>query len=220
LAKTATRAPKPRGARAERSDSARNRERLVSVAQSVFAADGLHAPLDRIALAAGVGIGTLYRHFPSRVKLWETVLEAPLNAQLDLLESALNAADPWQGVEMYIMASCALEAEHDGYLNLMTTRYDGSPRLLALRTRIQRRIEDLIARGRDSGAVRGDFAVEDLIFIMLSNSRVAQVTRSVAPNAWRRNVELFLDSIRAARAHPLRQSPMTPRQIYASMRHV
>jgi len=206
--------------RAERSDSIRNRQKLVAIAQSVLAADGLHASLDKIAAAAGVGIGTLYRHFPSRLQLWETVLEAPLNAQLDLLDRAIANPDPWQAVRDYIMSSCALEAESDGYLNLMTTRYDGAPRLLGIRVQIQQRITDLFDGARATGAIRPDFTVEDLMYVMLANSRIAEVTRAVAPNAWKRNAELFLDAMRPERARPLIQPPMTPSQIHRSMQYV
>lgn len=206
--------------RAERSDSVRNRQILTEVAQSVFAAEGLNAPLERIAATAGVGIATLYRHFPSRIQLWEKVLEAPLNSHCELLERALANTDSWQGVEDYITSSCALEAERGGYLNLMTTRYDGAPRLLAIRARIQQQIDDLFSRARDSGSIRPDFTVEDLTYVMLSNSRIAQVTRAVAPHAWRRNIELFLEAMRPERAHPLRHPPMTPRQVRSCMRHV
>src|SRR5690606_18303313 len=60
--------------RAERRDRARNREKIIAAAQEVFAASGIHAPLDRIAVTAGVGAGTLYRHFPTRAALWSAVL--------------------------------------------------------------------------------------------------------------------------------------------------
>jgi AcrR family transcriptional regulator len=203
----------PRRARAERSDSVRNRERLLAAARALFATDGLHAPLDRIATTAGVGPGTLYRHFPTRLALWEAVLEEPLRVQLDLVERALANPDRWSGVAQYILETCAHEAERGGYLNLMTTRFDGAPRLLAIRGSIQRRIVELFSRARREGAIRPDFSVEDLIFITLSNSRVAEVTRDVAPDAWRRNVELFLDSIRPERAHPLTQPPMQPSEV-------
>jgi AcrR family transcriptional regulator len=206
-----------RPGRAERSDSIRNREKLIAVAQAVFAAEGLNAPMDRIAARAGVGPGTLYRHFPSRVQLWEVVLEEPLLAQLDLAQRALDNPDRWVGLSEYIVASCALEAERNGYLNLMTTRFEGAPKLLDLRAKIQRTVKSLVSSARDDGAVRADFTMEDLIFVMLSNSRVAEVTRSTAPDAWRRNVELFLEAIRPERAHPLRQRPMTPSQVYRSM---
>ncbi|MFC6021268.1 TetR/AcrR family transcriptional regulator [Plantactinospora solaniradicis] len=203
--------------RAERSDSLRNREKLVATARTLFATEGLGAPMDKIATGAGVGPGTLYRHFPSRLKLWEAVLEEPLRAQLELVERAVANPDRWAGAAGYIMETCALEAERGGYLNLMTVRFDGAPRLLAIREQIQRRIEELFGQAREAGAVRADFTVEDLIFITLSNSRVAEVTRAVAPGAWRRNAELFLDSIRPERAHPLSQPPMKPSQVASSM---
>jgi AcrR family transcriptional regulator len=206
-----------RPGRAERSDSIRNRDKIVAAARELFAADGLNAPLDTIATAAGVGPGTLYRHFPSRPRLWEAVLEEPLLAQLELVEQAVANPDRWAGVEAYILATCALEAERGGYLNLMTTRYDDAPRLSAIRGRIQARIEELFTAARDEGAIRPDFTVEDLIFITLSNSRVAEVTRTIAPRAWRRNAELFLDSIRPERARPLSQPPMKPSQVAHSM---
>lgn len=206
-----------RRTRAERSDSVRNRERLVAAARALFATDGLHAPLDRIATAAGVGPGTLYRHFPTRLALWEAVLEQPLRVQLDLVERALADPDRWAGVAHYLMETCAHEAERGGYLNLMTTRFDGAPRLLEIRRQIQRRIEELFNRASADGVIRADFTVEDLVFITLSNSRVAEVTRDVAPGAWRRNVELFLDSIRPDRAHPLSQPPMEPSQVVRMM---
>src|ERR1700754_3547485 len=135
-----------RRTRAERSDSVRNRERLLAVARELFAAEGLHAPMDRIASTAGVGPGTLYRHFPTRLALWEAVLDEPLRAQLDLVERAVANPDRWAGFAGYIMETCALEAERGGYLNLMTTRFDGAPRLQATRSQIQRRIEELVNR--------------------------------------------------------------------------
>ncbi|SNT28098.1 DNA-binding transcriptional regulator, AcrR family [Asanoa hainanensis] len=206
-----------RRTRAERSDSVRNRERLLVAARALFATDGLHAPLDRIATTAGVGPGTLYRHFPTRLALWEAVLEEPLRAQLDLVERALANPDRWTGLAGYLLETCAHEAERGGYLNLMTTRFDGAPRLSELRRQIQRRIVELISRARTEGVIRPDFTTEDLVFLTLSNSRVAEVTRDVAPGAWRRNAELFLDSMRPERAHPLSQPPLQPSEVALTM---
>ncbi|MER7894097.1 helix-turn-helix domain-containing protein [Micromonospora sp. NPDC094482] len=206
-----------RSPRAERKDSIRNRERIIEAARELFTGEGLDAPMDRIATVAGVAPGTLYRHFPSRLQLWEATLEPPLRAQLELVERAAANPDRWAGVVEFVMETCALEAERGGYLDLMTTRFDGAPGLVKLRGQIQRRIEELFDRARDEGAVRPDFTVEDLIFITLSNSRVAKVTRTVAPGAWRRNAELFLDAIRPERAHPLTQPPMKPSQVARSM---
>jgi hypothetical protein len=149
--------------------------------------------------------------------LWGVVLVEPLNEQLHLVEEALGDEDRWAGLSGYIMASCTLEADSRGYLNLMTTRLDGSDTLVALRRRIQALIEELVRQAREAAAVRSDFMAEDLIFIMLANSRIAEATRDVAPSAWRRNVELFLDGIRPDRATPLTEPPMKPSQVARTM---
>ena len=146
---------RPARSRAPRSDSLRNREALIEAARVAFAAEGLNASLDAIATSAGVGAGTLYRHFPSRSDLWGVVLVEPLNEQLRLVEEALRDEDKWAGLSGYIMASCALEADSRGYLNLMTTRLDGSDTLVALRRRIQALIEELVRQAREAG--RGSF---------------------------------------------------------------
>jgi AcrR family transcriptional regulator len=207
----------PRSGRAERSDSIHNRQRLIAAAQAVFAAEGLNAPIDKIATVAGVGPGTVYRHFPSRLRLWEAVLEEPLRDHLQVVRRAAANPDRWEGLTDYLWASCALEAEHGGYVNLMNTQFEGAPALLAIRAEIQQAIQDLVRLAREEGAVRGDFTTEDLLFIMLPNARIAEVTKDTAPDAWRRNLELFLDAIRPERAHPLSQPPMTPGQVYRSM---
>jgi AcrR family transcriptional regulator len=199
--------------RAPRSDGIRNREWLVSAAQKVLAGEGLEAPLEHIAAEAGVGIATLYRNFPSRAELWNVVLEEPLAAQLAAVERALTEADAWTGLSEWIVQSCALEAGSDGFLNLMSMQFSDAPALRALRTTIQERIEALFDRALKAGAIRPDITVEDLLFITVSNSRILEVTREIAPTAWRRNVDLFLDSIRPERAHQLGEPPLKPAQV-------
>ncbi|QTV79976.1 TetR/AcrR family transcriptional regulator [Microbacterium sp. NIBRBAC000506063] len=97
--------------RAERKDRARNRERLIEAARTVFAASGIHAPLDHIATAAGVGSGTLYRHFPTRAMLWTAVLREPLQRHLALVEKSLADPDPWEGFAAFIYGTCEIDAQ-------------------------------------------------------------------------------------------------------------
>jgi AcrR family transcriptional regulator len=206
-----------RPARAERRDSIRNRERLVAAAQAVFQRDGIHAPLDRIAAEAGVGSGTLYRHFPDRVELWKSVLTEPLQAHLATAQAALSAEDPWDGLVAYLTASCELEAAASGYVNLMSTHFEGGSELAVLRTEIQQTIESMVHRAVDAGAVRSDLAPEDLLFVVLSHSKVIEVTGAAAPEAWRRNLAFYLDAFRPEAAHPIDVPPLTPRQIMLSL---
>src|SRR5215468_9862116 len=83
--------------RALRADAARNREAIVAAARDVFAAHGLEAPLEEIALRAGVGIATLYRRFPTRAELVAAALVDKVTQYAEAAEQALAIPDPWAG---------------------------------------------------------------------------------------------------------------------------
>jgi AcrR family transcriptional regulator len=99
-----------RPARPQRRDAQRNRDAIVAAAREVYCDHGLEAPLEEIARRAGVGIGTLYRHFPSRVELLDAVLADTVQAHVDAAEQALAADDPWDGFASYLEATCRLQA--------------------------------------------------------------------------------------------------------------
>jgi len=204
--------------RAVRSDRTRNRERLLDAARTVFAASGIHAPLDRVAKTAGVGPGTLYRHFPTRADLWTAVLAEPLRYHLAEIDKALAADDPWDGFSELLFAMCNLEARPDGYTGLLNTRFDDAPELQALRARIQLGITRIFARAHHAGVIRPDITPEDLLFVTLSNARIIEATRTVAPDAWRRNVAFYLDAFRPRRPGKLPAPPLTARQLADSIR--
>jgi AcrR family transcriptional regulator len=89
-----------------RRDAQRNRDAILVAARQVFCDQGLEAPLEEIARRAGVGIATLYRRFPSRVELLDTVLADTVQAHLDLAEGALAMDDPWEGFCFYLEETC------------------------------------------------------------------------------------------------------------------
>ncbi len=80
-----------------RRDAQRNRDAILAAASQVFSDRGLEAPLEEIARHAGVGIGTLYRRFPSRVELLDAVLADTVQANIEVAEQALAMQDPWEG---------------------------------------------------------------------------------------------------------------------------
>jgi len=102
-----------------RRDAARNRRLLVEAAGEVLREQGLDASLDEIARRAGVGNATLYRHFPTRERLYEVVFaEAG-----DMLERACNRAlaidDPWTALATYFEEACAFISDNQGLSDLM-----------------------------------------------------------------------------------------------------
>jgi AcrR family transcriptional regulator len=106
-----------------RRDAQRNRDAIVGAARQVFCDQGLEAPLEEIARRAGVGIGTLYRRFPSRTELLDAVLADALQAHIDLAERALAMEDPWEGFCFYLEETCRLQATDRGLNDAMGMRF-------------------------------------------------------------------------------------------------
>ena len=203
--------------RALRKDAQLNREALLIAAADVFAHAGLEAPLEEVARRAGVGIGTLYRHFPTREDLVDSVLTSPLDAHVAVAEESLAYADPWAGLVHYMEASCELVAADRGFAEMMSICLPGSTRAERAKERLYAVVAALVARAHSEGRLRPDVTAEDLFFLTWSHARILEATSTAAPQAWRRHLELFIDGLRAERAHPLSGSPMTRRQVQVAM---
>ncbi len=212
------RARTPRsGVRATRRDALRNREALRASAREAFATGGLDASLEGIARDAGVSIGTLYRHYPTRLDLVQAVFAGRLKDLLAAVEDAARLPDTWAGFCRYIEASCELQVADRGFDDLAGIRLPHSSCLDAIHARILELGAAIVRRAQQDGSLRGDITPEDLAFITWSQARIARATRAIAPKAWRRNLHLVLDAFRADTASPLPEPPLTREQLYEAM---
>ncbi|MBW1604266.1 TetR/AcrR family transcriptional regulator [Streptomyces sp. JJ66] len=196
-----------------RRDARRNREALRSAAHEVFAAQGLHAPLDEIARRAGVGNATLYRHFPNRAALVEAVFGEMLSETRRSGEEARTSADAWTGLTGYLEGIFTGLAADRGANDLMTTGIEGITSLQELHTHHRETVRLLIARAQEEGALREDVVAEDLLFTLAALGRVVPASASVVPGSWRRYLALLLDGLRAEAARPLPGPPLTRDQL-------
>lgn len=204
--------------RAPRRDVQRNRAALVDAARAAFAEHGLDAPLEPIAVAAGLGNATLYRHFPTRAALWEAVLVEPLREVQELVASCRALPDPWDGFAGFLRRTAEVEARRDGFSALMTTRFAGAPTLLALRRSIQADLEALFRAAQDAGAIRPDAALEDVAVAQVAIAAVIARLGEVAPGIERRWVDLVLDGFRAAPGTgELGAPPLRPNQVWRGL---
>jgi AcrR family transcriptional regulator len=179
-----------------RADAERNRTALLAAAREVFAEQGLEASLDEIARRARVGNATLYRRFPTRRDLIAEVFAGQMSDYVDLAESALNEPEPWPAFVGYLTRLFEMQATDRGLSELLvTTSFDDDERLASLRATAQRGAEEVIARVHATGALRPDFTRVDLIILMRATSGV--VAHSPYPNAWKRQLTLFLDGLAA-----------------------
>jgi AcrR family transcriptional regulator len=181
-----------------RADARRNREKILAAASAAFRESGLDSQVEDIARRAGVGVGTMYRHFPTKETLIEALAEAHFDRLADIVEEALaQEGDAWEIFSAAIwraaepaagdIAWCEIVAGHQG---LLGGKLRGQLRLAAAS-------EALIARTQESGQIRADAGVADLQAIMCGLGHVATAARAGAPLDWRRYLTIALDGLRA-----------------------
>jgi AcrR family transcriptional regulator len=160
-------------ARKPRTDALRNRERILEVAKAAFTRQGANASLDEIAKQAGVGAGTLYRHFPTRDELIEGVYRneveklAASAARLAATMSPLEALRAWMLMLVdYIAAKHIIAPALNSVVGGPSRLYEGS------RTMIQGAIDELVKRAKKSGDLRRDLDAFDLLRALIGVSHV------------------------------------------------
>jgi AcrR family transcriptional regulator len=195
-----------------RKDAVHNRERLLGAARRLFADRGLDVPLDEIARAAGVSIGTLYNRFPTRDALAEAVFADRVATVAGLAEQALAMADAWEGFAAFMTGVCELQAADLGYNDLAAraAAMDGDRGYGLMR--------EILERAQRSGQLRGDVTLADMAFVVWGVAATIRATYEVAPGAWRRHLALALDGLRAVAARPLPVPPMSVAKTRAAMR--
>jgi len=140
-------APKARAQRARlRKDAERNRTRLLDAARQAFADQGLEAPFEEIARRAGVGIGTLYRRFPTRAALIEALFEDKAAEYVRASEAALAADDDWDGFAGFVERICEMQAKDRGFTDVLTATFPAAPGVEACRAEARANAEKLIGR--------------------------------------------------------------------------
>ena len=203
-----------------RRDARERREKLLAAAHQEFAAHGVDASLEKIARDAGVAIGTLYRHFPTRLDLLAAALGPGLQTFVDGAEKAMKMDDPWEGFVAYLENLFALQAGDRGFNDFLSRRFPGNAETEQIHDALCRQIEDVLERAQDAGKARPDITQADIVNLIWSNGRIIDATSAKAPTAWRRQLYLMLDAYRAERAHPIPEPPMTDEQLYDAMVHL
>jgi AcrR family transcriptional regulator len=189
-----------------RVDAERNRARILDAARQVFAEQGLDVPMSEVARRAGVGIATLYRRFPTSDDLVAAVFAEKMDAYARAAEAALEVDDPWTGFADYVRSVCEMQAADVGFADILA---------LSSRSRGFRAFARLAQRAKDAGALRTDFAHQDLVLLMMANAGLVHATSGNA-RAWRRFTEYMLQAFRAPGAEPLPPAP-TPREMYQAL---
>jgi AcrR family transcriptional regulator len=150
--------------RKPRADALRNRERVLEAAKSVFSAGGSDASLEAVARQAGAGIGTLYRHFPTREALYEAVYRREVEQLGELAEQLKADASPVEALRKWLRANVEFVATKKGMAAALALAAQPPSALTAFSyDRLTKAIGALLDRAVAAGELRGDVGPEDLL---------------------------------------------------------
>jgi AcrR family transcriptional regulator len=176
-----------------RADARRNRERVLKAAGAVFADQGIDAQMDDVARRAKVGVGTVYRHFPTKEALVEALVRARFGEIVAIAAEARERADAWQGFCELIWRAAELNAADRGFCEVMAMT---DQRPVIAECGLSAHTAALMERAKAAGRMRADASEADVSVIMCGAGSVMRTMTD--PDAWRRYLTLMLDGMRAA----------------------
>jgi len=182
-----------------RADARRNYDRLVDAARKVFADQGGGASIEAIAKQAGVGVGTLYRHFPMRIDIVEAVYRDEVDVLVGSAERGLTELEPWAALEAWLRAYVDYGRSKRTFLNELHEAFEKNPDLKpASRDRIWAACDRVLRRAQQADVARRDIDGADLMQLvspmcMNSTLTAAQGERVLA---------MVLDGLRPPQAMP------------------
>src|ERR1700736_4812613 len=147
-----------------RADAIRNRDRVLEAAKAIFSAGGAEASLEAVARSAGVGIGTLYRHFPTREALFEACSRREVQHLADLAEQLKQEARPVDALRRWMRSNVKFVATKKGMsAALALAAYKNSELFSYSFDRLTRAVGGLLERAVAAGEIRDDISSEDLL---------------------------------------------------------
>jgi AcrR family transcriptional regulator len=192
---TAAPAPVPGAALAGRADARRNREIVLRTAARVFADEGLEVSLGRIAQRAGVGAGTVYRHFPSKEILVEAVLTEHIEGLVTAADHWATRAAPGDAMFGFLLEVIEKSTGHQSICDALTTDRSWPHAMLsAAARRFDEALDRLLRNAKQAGAIRADVQTDDLAALAVGGAALRSAHRNRARGT--RLIRLLLDGLR------------------------
>jgi AcrR family transcriptional regulator len=183
----------PAADRPLRRDAEQNRRRLLDAAAEVFAEHGLEASVEEIARTAGVGMGTLYRRFPTKDALISALVHDVLSTMLQIAQDGTERPDG-TGLEYFLEAASFYQAAHRGCLSRLWnvgTEHD-------LVQEIRQLITAMLTDAKRHGRIRADITSMDVTIALWAIRGIIETTQGGAPEAWQRHLDIFVAGLRPA----------------------
>ena len=185
-----------------RADAARNREKILAAAATVFATRGLDVVFDDIAVAADVGVATVYRRFPDKDSLVWALFEHEIDEIADLVRAANDMAGAWDGFVWFLERALERLCANRGLREVIMGAPYAEERMLAAKTRIVPPLMTLVTRAQREGRLRPDVVEADIPVLEMMISSLSGGANVAAPDLWRRYLRIMLDGLRTQRRAP------------------
>lgn len=176
-----------------RADAARNRLKVLEAARICFSETGHDAQMSDIARRAGVGVGTVYRHFPTKESLAHAIVEHRFQQIVEFLRTeVLPDPDPWNGIVRSLEYCATMQEQDRGYIETVTAMVGGNKFDERAVAELNELTETVLRRARAEGSVRPDLTAADMspLYIGLAQVVLAGVID------WRRYLDILLDGLR------------------------
>jgi AcrR family transcriptional regulator len=203
--------------RRPRADAVRNRERVLEAAKAVFSAGGPDASLEAVARRAGVGIGTLYRHFPTREALFEAVYRREVQQLGELAEALKSEADPVDALRRWLRSNVEFVATKKGMSAALALAMHSASELTAYSfERLTKAVGALLDRAVAAGEIRSDISPEDLLRALVGMCYLHDQP------GWQKSVvrllDVFVDGLRVQASADQQTTPVSRRNAAASVK--
>ncbi|MFD7668895.1 TetR/AcrR family transcriptional regulator [Streptomyces sp. NPDC059788] len=180
--------PKSEQGPALRADAARNRARVLQVAREQLAAGDDSLQLNTIARLAGVGVGTVYRHFPNRHALWEALSAERFQELVDEARAAAADEDALAGLHRLLRFTLVHALDDTGFTAVLESASDNETQTSVLKAELDQAVAELLDRARRAGAIRRDVEADDVRRLLCG---IEHAARSGDSDPHR--VEVYLD---------------------------
>ena len=182
-----------------RADARRNREKVLIAARAVFADEGRDAQMDDVARRAGVGVGTVYRHFPTKEALIEALIAESFQAIADQAELSLEIEDPWEAFSTLLWRGAETMAGDRALSEVFAAMPASMEQRMPARDGLNESVGKVIERAQSAGVLRPDLLIDDIPMIMCGIGSATKKEHRCS-DSWRRHLSIVLDGMRSEHA--------------------
>lgn len=175
-----------------RRDAVRNQQLVLDAARDVLSESGTDASMELIAVRAGVGVGTVYRHFPNKVALIDALVRAIYEELIAAARTALDRGDG-TGLAGFLRTLGASFADHRGYARMLV----GHTPLDCGAERLRKLIGQLLEQAKATGQVNAEITMGDVMTTIWGLRGIVETSGDVAPRAWERHLDIHLTALQA-----------------------